>query len=64
MQVCKVLSTVNEQGLQTCLEWVELPTFLPPLSYAEATAIGLAFWLTLATVWGIKVIRVQIFEKN
>ena len=23
MQVCKVLSTANEQGLQTCLEWVE-----------------------------------------
>ncbi|HRB56765.1 MAG TPA: hypothetical protein PLR05_02145 [Acinetobacter johnsonii] len=64
MQVCKVLSTANEQGLQTCLEWVELPTLLPPLSYSEATAIGLAFWLTLATVWGIKVIRVQIFEKN
>ena len=64
MQVCKVLSTANEQGLQTCLEWVEFPTLLPPLSYTEATAIGLAFWLTLATVWGIKVIRVQIFEKN
>ena len=64
MQVCKVLSTLNEQGLQTCLEWVELPTLLPPLSYAEATAIGVAFWLCLATVWGIKVIRVQIFEKN
>ncbi|EXD37565.1 putative membrane protein [Acinetobacter sp. 479375] len=37
---------------------------LPPLSYTEATAIGLAFWLCLATVWGIKIIRVQIFEKN
>ena len=64
MHVCKTLTTANEQGLQTCLEWVELPTLLPPLSYAEATAIGLAFWFTLATVWGIKVIRVQIFEKN
>ena len=47
-----------------CQSWTEQSVLLPPLSYAEATAIGLAFWLCLATVWGIKVIRVQIFEKN
>ncbi|WP_249451837.1 hypothetical protein [Acinetobacter baumannii] len=37
--------------------------YLPPLSYAEATTIGGAFWLCLAVVWSLKTIRVQIFEK-
>lgn len=59
-KVCEIVNEVTNQ----CDQWVELPTLLPPLSYSEATAIGLAFWLTIATVWGIKVIRVQIFEKN
>lgn len=58
--VCEVLDVATN----TCVSWVEQSTFLPPLSYAEASAIGVAFWLCLATVWGIKVIRVQIFEKN
>lgn len=58
--VCNELSS----DLQTCVTWVEQSTFLPPLSYADASIIGTAFWLCLATVWGLKVLRVQIFEKN
>lgn len=46
-----------------CQQWAASTPYLPPLSYSEATAIGAAFWLCLATVWGIKVLRVQIFEK-
>ena len=33
MQVCKTLSTANEQGLQTCLEWVE---YSHPLAITQA----------------------------
>lgn len=47
-----------------CQQWAEQSPLLPPLSYTEATMIGSAFWLLLAAVWGLKVIRVQIFEKN
>ena len=36
MQVCKVLSTVNEQGLQTCLEWVE---YSHPLAITKAEMV-------------------------
>lgn len=57
--VCEAINTANQ-----CLLWVEQASLLPPLSYAEATAIGGAFWLCLATVWSIKTIRVQLFEKN
>ena len=36
MQVCKVLSTANEQGLQTCLEWVE---YSHPLAITKAEMV-------------------------
>ena len=36
MQDCKVLSTVNEQGLQTCLEWVE---YSHPLAITKAEMV-------------------------
>ena len=36
MQVCKVLSTVNEQGLQTCLEWLE---YSHPLAITKAEMV-------------------------
>ena len=36
MQVCKVLSTPNEQGLQTCLEWVE---YSHPLAITKAEMV-------------------------
>ena len=36
MQVCKVFSTVNEQGLQTCLEWVE---YSHPLAITKAEMV-------------------------
>ena len=36
MQVCKVLSTANEQGLQTCLEWVE---YSHPLAITKADMV-------------------------
>ena len=36
MQVCKVLSTVNEQGIQTCLEWVE---YSHPLAITKAEMV-------------------------
>jgi len=61
--VCKQLSSADANGVQTCLTWGQADLYLPPLSYAEATTIGGAFWLCLAIVWGIKVIRVQNFEK-
>ena len=36
MQVCKVLSTANEKGLQTCLEWVE---YSHPLAITKAEMV-------------------------
>ena len=36
MQVCKVISTVNEQGIQTCLEWVE---YSHPLAITKAEMV-------------------------
>lgn len=55
--ICEKLSD------QVCVLWVEQTQFLPPLSYEEATQIGLAFWALLASVWILKVIRVQVFER-
>lgn len=39
MLVCKTLSTANEQGLQTCLEWVEYSHPLA-ITHAEMMQIG------------------------
>ncbi|CAM86735.1 hypothetical protein ABAYE1851 [Acinetobacter baumannii AYE] len=61
--VCKQLSSPDANGVQSCLQWGQADLYLPPLSYAEATTIGGAFWLCLAVVWSLKTIRVQIFEK-
>lgn len=54
MHACKLLSEANAQGLQVCLEWVEYQSILPPLSLAEATILGTAFWFALAVAMGFR----------
>ena len=54
MHVCKTLSQQNESGLQTCLEWQEIKSFLPDLTTQQADQMLIAIVGCFAVVFIIK----------
>ena len=54
MHVCKTLSQQNESGLQTCLEWQEIKSFLPDLTTQQADQMLIAIVVCFAVVFIIK----------
>ena len=62
--VCKQLSSPDANGVQSCLQWGQADLYLPPLSYAEATTIGGAFWLCLAVVWSLKLYECKFLKSK
>ncbi|HGW3827933.1 MULTISPECIES: hypothetical protein [unclassified Acinetobacter] len=54
MHVCKTLSQPNESGLQTCLEWQEIKSFLPDLTVQQANELLIAIVGCLAVVFIVK----------
>ena len=54
MHVCKTLSQPNESGLQTCLEWQEIKSFLPDLTAQQANELLIAIVGCLAVVFIVK----------
>ncbi|MCO8060297.1 hypothetical protein [Acinetobacter towneri] len=54
MHVCKTLSQPNESGLQTCLEWQEIKSFLPDLTAQQANELLIAIVGCFAVVFIVK----------
>ncbi len=54
MHVCKTLSQPNESGLQTCLEWQDIKSFLPDLTVQQANELLIAIVGCLAVVFIVK----------
>ncbi|MDQ8935793.1 hypothetical protein [Acinetobacter rudis] len=54
MHACKTLSQPNESGLQTCLEWQEIKSFLPDLTVQQANELLIAIVGCLAVVFIVK----------
>lgn len=52
MYVCRTLSEKDQNGLQTCIEWMDFGLF--SLSSAEATVLSTYIILAFVVVWCFK----------